>query len=1312
MNGQLLPFTEGLFFSAGITIFLAVYVQRWRETPGIHSFTAQLVFQAIWAASFAMETVIPDLPTKLLFRKLAWIGILGVPVCWMVFVFRYTNQDRWLTPLFYRVLVGVCGLLFFSALTNDFHNLFWSSAILDPGVGTGVVYGRGPLFWLSIGFDYALVVTAFVELLWVARQSTAIYRRQSILLVVSAFTPFLTSILFVLGLTGPNDYTPLGFALTSVIITWAIMRYRLFNLIPVARSRLLQTLPDGIVAIDAQNRVIDINPAFLRIAMVEGTPIGEGIEKLFCQFPDLLDALLDPNSSSGKTVLDPGSGHYYQLVISELEIRPGMPMGRLVILRDITETEKMLKALRISEENIRKLFDANPFPMAIIGVGHSNIFQVNQSLLEYLHLTREEIIGQRASKFYASPHAPALLANEIERAGFIRDWPIELKRPNGERCFVVLNAYPVDYYSESRWLVSFADITERQRLEEYEREQRLLAEVLRETSRMLSSSLDLDEVLDLILKSVVRVVRHDVANIILVNPQGIGYVARTQGYLEHGYDSPYGKVWLSIEDTPNLSQMVERRVPIIIPDVTRDPGWIAVPGTEWIRSHLGAPIFTQDGAVGFLNLDSAISGFFNQADAAQLQIFSEQAGLAIQNARLYTRIRKAAHESEVLQEIAQTVGSSLDFDIVIDKIFELISRLVPSDSVGVLMIEGDEVVLKFFRGMENSEALIGSRWKLATSVNQVGLEAGRPVNFPDVQAVDSGYSKPPHNMIRSVLMIPLIAGGQVIGFLTLDSFVLDHFTAEDERLADAFSRDIAVAVENSRLYKETQRRLKVQSILNEIGRAASSRLQFDDLLDLMWQQVNQYMDAGNFVVVAKGSGKDEWIRRYSRMAGVLQAQVPVKNRDGIVWYVIHNPRPIYLRDRNDVEQFERITGHKALIPTARSLMVVPLVVSERVIGVIAVLNDEHDFTYQQEDFDLFSSIATTVAVSMENARLFEETRRRAEELEILNRLGLAITSGLDFEHVLTTLYEQCTQVMPADTFYVALYNHVTGNIEFPLFYDQGIFRQVGPFNILENPGLTSWVLREKRTFYLKDSLDPEESGPYHLVRFGGVPTRSYVGVPLILRDQTVGVLSIQSTRPSAYSTEQVSLLETIAVQAAIAIENARLYQEAQLLATTDFLTGLLNRRELFSRAEQEFERARRYRHSLAVMMIDIDHFKLVNDTFGHLAGDQVLRLLSRVCQKNMRLVDVVGRYGGEEILIFMPETDREEAFTAAERLRIEIDEMIVSTDKGDVRVTVSVGLTSYNREKSQTLETLISRADDALFAAKAEGRNRVCVTSD
>jgi diguanylate cyclase (GGDEF)-like protein/PAS domain S-box-containing protein len=1305
MSGQISWYVSILFLSAGISAGMAIFLQRWRHTPGIGSFSIQSLFLALWSLSFGLEAISTDFALKVFLHKVAWMGVLGGMLFWLLFVFRYTRKDKWLTPAVLAFILGAAGLILAGIFTNDLHHLFWSSYTLSAD-GNAVIYERGILYWLLLGFLYSIMLVGLFELVITGVNAPRVYFRQILLLVIGVVIPSVLNILYQLRLT-PFDLTPVGFMMMAVVVVWAIYSYRLFSLLPVARDRMVETLSEGLLALDMQNRVIDANPFLLKLTGIEKVPIGEPLENLLKNTPDLADAAQGGSEKTSRIVLERSLGRYFEVSLSPLTVRETELKGRLVAFRDITQSEKTVKSLRASEENFRDLFDINPFPVAIVG-DETHIYEVNQAVLEYLGTTREAIIGQRASSFFIDPGLYDELGHELDEKGLIHDRPLRIRHPNGEQRYVLLNAHPFLYYNETRILLSFVDITERERADAAEHEQRVLAEVLREMADLLNSTLDLDEVLDRILENLGRVVRHEVANILLVNEDNIAAVARTRGYAEHGRENPYGKVWFSVDNTPNLQQMVKNRTQVIVPDVLNDPGWIRLEGQEWIRCHLGAPVFTQEGIAGFINVDSSIAGFYNQTDAEHLQIFANQAGIAIQNARLYSQLQKAAREGEIFQQISRALSSSLDFEHLISDLLELIGRLVPSDSAGVSLIEGDEFVLKAMRGMDESGKMIGRHWPLKGTANQMVLEKGASIHFPDVQALYSSYREYPHNMVRSVLILPLIAAGEVIGFLSLDSWVLNHFTADDERLANSFASDVALALRNSRLYDETQRRLKVQSILNEVTRVVTSRLELEKLLELIWQQISRFLDARYFLINAKNS-MGEWYSYYVREDDQVKPPHVLKGSAGALGYVLETGRPVFLRDKNEVDVFTRITGSSMPFENTRAVMIVPMRVSEKTLGAMGILSVEQDDAFSDEDYELFTSITSQVAISIENARLFEETRSRAEELATINKTGLAVTSGLELKQVLRTLYEQCRQVIPADTFYVAFYDDLSGDIEFPLFHDEGIDREVPTKNIKGESGVTGLILREGKTLYLQDTLNEQTAEKYHLARLGGTPTQSYLGVPLLLRDKVIGVISMQSIKPYVYTPDHIRLLETIATQAAIAIDNARLYEEAQRAATTDFLTGLLNRRELFNRAEMEFERARRYRHDLAVMMIDIDHFKTVNDTYGHLAGDQALRVLSRICQENMRLVDVVGRYGGEEILILMPETDHEHAMLAAERLRQQIEAMKVETESGDVTMTVSIGVADFNRDRTLTLETLIGRADAALFAAKDAGRNRVSI---
>jgi diguanylate cyclase (GGDEF)-like protein len=217
--------------------------------------------------------------------------------------------------------------------------------------------------------------------------------------------------------------------------------------------------------------------------------------------------------------------------------------------------------------------------------------------------------------------------------------------------------------------------------------------------------------------------------------------------------------------------------------------------------------------------------------------------------------------------------------------------------------------------------------------------------------------------------------------------------------------------------------------------------------------------------------------------------------------------------------------------------------------------------------------------------------------------------------------------------------------------------------------------------------------------------RSWLGVPLIVRGRTIGMLAIDSSKPNYFKEESVALVSSFADQVAIALENAQKFKETKTQAVTDALTGIYNRRGLFEVGEYEFARARRLNRPFSAIMIDIDHFKRVNDNYGHGVGDQALVTVAERCRSGSRTVDLVGRYGGEEFLILMPESSQDAARLVAERLRHSLAERPIPTEAGPIRITISAGVSEMR--ETDTLQTLIERADEALYEAKNNGRNRV-----
>lgn len=497
--------------------------------------------------------------------------------------------------------------------------------------------------------------------------------------------------------------------------------------------------------------------------------------------------------------------------------------------------------------------------------------------------------------------------------------------------------------------------------------------------------------------------------------------------------------------------------------------------------------------------------------------------------------------------------------------------------------------------------------------------------------------------------------------------------------------------------------------LSDTAAVLNRTLKIDEVLDRILTTIDRVVphDAANITLIDE-QGELRFVRAHGYLERGLEERhllsVRLNVADRPIWRrVVETHQPALIPDTLLEKDWLRTPT-----PWIRSFVTAPIVIKDRVVGFLSLDSAIPGF-FNQTHAERLQAFANQAASAFENARLFAETVRRADQMAIVNRIGLAITSGLDIDNVAKTLYEQCQQVAEVDVFFLALFDKKTGMIYFPLFIDRGETRIIEPRDY-ESPGcLAGLIIRERKTECIADTLKSDLAQQSQLLGiFEKESPRSFLGVPLILRDQVLGVLSIQSFRPDAYTSDHIRLMETIATQATIALENVSLFERMEQLAITDTLTGLYNRRHFFTLAENEIERALRYQKQLAMIMIDIDHFKTVNDTFGHTAGDRVLQTITSLCSQTLRKIDIMGRYGGEEFTIILPETSLDHARAVAERLRQIIESAELTTSQGVVKITASLGLAMLD-STCNALESLLDCADKALYKAKQAGRNRVSV---
>jgi len=355
---------------------------------------------------------------------------------------------------------------------------------------------------------------------------------------------------------------------------------------------------------------------------------------------------------------------------------------------------------------------------------------------------------------------------------------------------------------------------------------------------------------------------------------------------------------------------------------------------------------------------------------------------------------------------------------------------------------------------------------------------------------------------------------------------------------------------------------------------------------------------------------------------------------------------------------------------------------------------------------LLELVAAHASVYLENAMLYRSSEEKVAQLSSLIRVADAIGTVSSLDHIYTLALDVVRGLFAADMALLNIINHETGLLE-PVrhfgfsrrYQERNISR---PFERIES----CYVLTNDRAF-LSDDVSTDLRCPNLRVEKG---VRSVLCVPVRSGNVIYGILHIASRFPNAFNQNDITLANAIGEQVGMAVERARLFEEINRLAITDALTGLYNRRYLADILDEEVRRSRRYGHPLSFVMIDIDHFKYYNDRHGHPMGDELLRRLARLLRENVRDVDTVFRYGGEEFSVLAPELDKRDVAFMADRLRrvVKSHRFPFEEEQPEGDLTISLGVACFP-EDADGGEELIEHSDQALYRAKRLGRDRVCV---
>ena len=522
------------------------------------------------------------------------------------------------------------------------------------------------------------------------------------------------------------------------------------------------------------------------------------------------------------------------------------------------------------------------------------------------------------------------------------------------------------------------------------------------------------------------------------------------------------------------------------------------------------------------------------------------------------------------------------------------------------------------------------------------------------------------------------------------------FGTSGPRLMVGLALQLGLTLDNYLITHDAHRRTQEYELLTEIGKAISSRLDQDEVLRTIHTELGQIFDTSNFYIAFQEG--DEVRFELEVEDGRSLPKRSRKLQNAFTEYVIRTGQPLLIR--SDLEKARARLG-VAFKPErpAKCLVAAPILLGSKPAGVMVAISTEREFVFEQRDLDVLVTAAGQASVAVENARLFAGEQRRSRQLAFLNNISRTAISSDDPVHMLGQIVGEIQKNFSFDHIGIGLLDYGTKEIEIKA--EAGATAHAMGKRVPLGIGILGRVARTGERALVQNGMKGQIGAMLP-------ESRSVLCIPITYGETLLGALNIESRNESAFSPQDVLILNTLADLLATALHNAFVFQKLQQQSITDGLTGIKTRRFFWEALSAEWKRASRSGRPFSVVLIDLDKFKEVNDTMGHFEGDLVLARVGRLLEQKSRQSNVVARYGGDEFIILMPETGAEQAQVLAERLR----QWLVSDPMlSEHHITGSFGVASYPTH-GFSIEDIIRVADAGMYVSKRSGGNRVSAAEE
>jgi len=614
-------------------------------------------------------------------------------------------------------------------------------------------------------------------------------------------------------------------------------------------------------------------------------------------------------------------------------------------------------------------------------------------------------------------------------------------------------------------------------------------------------------------------------------------------------------------------------------EITLKLGSYTVPGSITEKSAVYVPLISGNQVHGLICLmDMVKEQAFSESDVRLLETIANSMSVALENARLFDETQRLLKETEqraaelaVINSVQAALAAKLSIQDIYESVGDKIREIFHNADVGIRILDSDKNLLHFPYAYENGvrtilEPVPLSKKGVFAHVHRTRKTLVVRENFAQFAEKLGSYVLPGTQMEKSAVYVPLIVGNKVRGQIDLTDMKSENaFSNSDVRLLETIANSMSVALENARLFNETQRLLQETeqhaaelSVINAIQEALAAELNIHGIYDTVGDKIREIFhntDMG-IRIYDYFSNFEFFPYTYENNQRLFIDPDPLPEK-GISAHVYRTRKALVI-NQNLEEEVKKLGSY--IIPgtvVEKSALYVPLISGNQARGMITLSDINNENAFSESDVRLLETIANSMSVALENARLFDETQRllketeqRNTELEFLNSVSKDMSSILDLQGLTNMVGERMRKFFGSDSALIMLLDKKTNLIHVPYEYDRnegGLIDYVEPFPL--GSGVASKVISTSKPLLLGTLEEEIANGAYFppeiIAKGSGFYSQSWLGVPIIVNNQSIGLIAIADGKPQAFNEDQIRLMQTLSANVGVAIENARLFAEEQ-----------------------------------------------------------------------------------------------------------------------------------------------------------------------